>query len=125
MKEINSVKDLKIGTIFKCSWNGMADYYEMIGSTEKTIKLREIKWTCCSNPNPNDDDFDPTYRWTKIVRDDKGNTVPKRDFEGNEIIYSKRIINLPNGGITFKSPNYSGDASVSICTNDYMRMYWG
>ena len=125
MKEINSVKDLKIGTIFKCSWNGMADYYEMIGSTEKTIKLREIKWTTCANPNPNDDDFDPTYRWTKIVRDEKGNTVPERDWKGNEKIYSKRIINLPNGGITFKSPNYGGDASVSICTNDYMHMNWG
>ena len=124
MKEINTVNDLKIGTIFKCSWGGMSDFYELIGTSPKSVKLRKIRWTTCAAPE-GEEQADPVHRWTRIVRDEKGNTVPEKDFSGKEIVYTKRVINLKNGGITFKSPNYGGDASVRIATSDYTEMYWG
>ena len=124
MKEINSTDDLTLGTIFKCSWGGMCDYYELIGTTPKTVKLREIRWETCATPE-GAEPSDPVHRWTHICRDENGNTIPEKDWQGYDKIYIKRVINLKDGGITFHSPNYSGKASVSICTNDYTEMYWG
>lgn len=121
---INSVYDLKLGTIFKCSWNGMADFYELIGITPKSVKLREIRWETCAAPE-GEEQSDPVHRWTKIIRDKEGNPVPRKDYNGKERTYTKRVIDLPRGGITFKSPNYSGEASVQICKSDYTEMYWG
>ena len=122
-KEINTIDDLEIGTIFECSWGGMSDFYELIGKTKQSVKLREIKWLTGTGPNGEPAD-DPVHRWCHIVRDEKGNAVPELDYSGKEKIYVKRVINLKSGGITFKSPNYSGDASVRITTSDYTYMYW-
>ena len=124
MKDINTTDDLTLGTIFKCSWGGMSDYYELIGTTPKTVKLREIRWETCAAPE-GAEPSDPVHRWTHICRDENSNTIPEKDWQGYDKIYIKRVINLKDGGITFRSPNYSGKASVSICTNDYTEMYWG
>lgn len=124
-KMINTIDDLEIGTIFRCSWNGMADYFQLLAKTPKSVKLIEIDWETCAPPDGEEND-DPTYRWTRIKRDENGKAIPYVDsITGKTNICIKRIINLPKGGITFKSPNYSGDAHVSIATNDYMQMYWG
>ena len=124
-KKINTIDDLKIGTIFRCSWGNMSDFYELIGKTNKSVKLRELQWETGLGPDGKPEE-DPTWRWGHIVRDEKGNVVPELDqFTGKEIIYTKRIIDLPNGGITFKSPNYDGQASVRIAESDYAHMYWG
>ncbi len=124
MKDINTTDDLTLGTIFKCSWGGMSDYYELIGTTPKTVKLREIRWETCAAPE-GAEPSDPVHRWTHICRDENGNTIPEKDWQGYDKIYIKRVINLKDGGITFRSPNYSGQASIEICTNDYTEMYWG
>jgi hypothetical protein len=124
MNEIRSTADLKIGTIFKCSWNGMADYYELIGTTPKTVILRKIRWETCGAPE-GEEQADPLHRWTRIVRDENGNPVPELNWQKEEKIYKKRVKQLLNGGITFNSPNYSGDAYVQICSSDYSEMYWG
>lgn len=124
MKDINTTDDLTLGTIFKCSWGGMSDYYELIGTTPKTVKLREICWETCAAPE-GAEPSDPVHRWTHICRDENGNTIPEKDWQGYDKISVKRVINLKDGGITFRSPNYNGKASVSICTNDYTEMYWG
>ena len=124
MKDINTTADLIPGTIFKCSWGGMSDYYELIGTTPKSVKLRKIRWETCAAPE-GEEASDPVHRWTRICRDKDGHTIPEKDWQGNDKVYTKRVINLRKGGITFKSPNYSGDAFVSICTNDYTEMYWG
>jgi hypothetical protein len=124
-KEINTIDDLEIGTIFECSWWNMSDFYELVGKTKQSVKLREIRWTTGLGPDGKPED-DPTWRWCHIVRDEKGNVVPERDqFTGKEKVYTKRVINLPNGGITFKSPNYDGQANVRITNSDYTHMYWG
>ena len=117
MKDINTTDDLILGTIFKCSWGGMSDYYELIGKTPKSVKLREIRWETCAAPE-GEELSGLVHRWTHICRDKNGNTIPEKDLY-------KRVINLKDGGITFRSPNYNGKASVSICTNDYTDMYWG
>lgn len=131
-KKLNEMKGQEVtmenifeGLIFRCSWGGMADYFEVIGKTAKSLKLREIQWETCANPDPNDDSFDPTYRWTRIVRDEKGDTVPELDFDGKEKIKMVRVKTRKDGSIYFRSPNYDGAASVSVCWKDYMHMYWG
>lgn len=118
------MNELKTGTIFKCSWWGMADFYELIGMTEKSVKLREIRWDTCAAPEGKQES-DPEHRWTHIVRDEKGNTIPEKDFNGKEKVYTKRLVSLPDGGFTFKSPNYDGAASVKVMKSDYNEMYWG
>lgn len=124
MKNINTIDDLILGTIFKCSWGGMSDYYELIGTTPKSVKLRKISWETCAAPE-GEELSDPVHRWTHICRDKNGNTIPEKDWQGYDKTYVKRVINLKDGGITFRSPNYNGKAAVSICTNDYTEMYWG
>lgn len=123
-KEINTIDDLKIGTIFKCSWYGMSDFYELIGKTKQSVKLAKLEWETGAGPNGEPAD-DLLYRWCHIVRDADGKAVREKDYNGKDKIYMKRIINLKNGGITFKSPNYSGAAFVEITNNDYAYMYWG
>lgn len=122
-----TMDNIFIGLIFRCSWWGMADYYEVVGKTAKSLKLREIKWETCSAEDAGQEpDGDPTYRWTRIVRDKDGNPVPERNqFTKEEIIKTVRIkVSEKDGYIWFKSPNYDGSASVSVCTSDYMHMYW-
>lgn len=115
------------GLIFRCSWWGMADYFEVVGKTAKSLKLREIKWeTCSAEDAGHEPDGDLTYRWTRIVRDEKGDTVPERDqFTEEEIIKTVRVKTREDGSIYFKSPNYDGAANVGVCRGDYMHMYWG
>jgi len=114
------------GLIFKCSWGNMADYYEVIGKTAKSLKLREIRWETCSAKDAGQEpDYDPTWRWTRIVRDKDGNTVPEMRYGNQENIKMVRVKVRSDGSISFKSPNYSGDAYVSVCSQDYMHMYWG
>lgn len=122
-----TMDNIFIGLIFRCSWWEMADYYEVVGKTAKSLKLREIKWETCSAEDAGQKpDGDPTYRWTRIVRDKEGNPVPERNqFTKEEIIKTVRIkVSEKDGHIWFKSPNYDGAASVSVCTLDYMHMYW-
>lgn len=118
-KEINTIDDLELGTVFKCSWWGMADFYKLVGKTKSSVKLVELSWETCSAPE-DDNDFDPTYRWVQIKRDEKGNFIEKGDP------ITKRIRNLPKGGISFKSPNYEGQATVAVCNpNKKFHFYWG
>lgn len=121
-----TMDNIFIGLIFKCSWWGMADYYEVIDKTAKSLKLREIHWSTCSAEEAGQEpDDDPTYRWTKIVRDAEGNPVPERNqFTEKEIIKTVRVKTREDGSIYFRSPNYDG-GSVAVCTSDYMHMYWG
>lgn len=123
-KEINTIDDLEIGTIFECSWWGMSDFYELVGKTKQSVKLAKLRWETGTGPNGEPAD-DPVHRWCHIVRDETGKAVHEKDCNGNDKIYMKRVINLKSGGITFKSPNYSGDASVKIINSDYTYMYWG
>lgn len=81
MKDINTIDDLILGTIFKCSWGGMSDYYELIGKTPKSVKLREIRWETCAAPE-GEELSDPVHRWTHICRDKNGNTIPEKDWQG-------------------------------------------
>ena len=113
---------IEVGQIYKCSWNGMADYYDVIKRTDKTVTLRKLKWEICSAPEGKSDD-DPTYRWTHLVRDENGNPI-QDDYDFKKL-FQKRIIIQEDGSEIFKSPNYSGEAYVSILKSDYMRMYWG
>lgn len=114
------------GLIFKCSWNGMADYYEVIGKTAKSLKLRKLRWETCSAAEAGEEpDGDPTYRWTKLLRDENDEPVPEKDYSKKEIINMVRVKERKDGTISFKSPNYSGDAYVRVCTSDFMQMYWG
>ena len=121
-----TMENIFTGLIFRCSWWGMADYYEVVGKTAKSLKLRKIRWETCSAEDAGEEpDYDPTYRWTRIVRDEKGNTIPEKDWQSKEVINMVRVKTRKDGSIYFKSPNYSGDASVSVCTSDFMHMYWG
>ncbi len=114
------------GLIFRCSWWGMADYFEVVGKTAKSLRFREIKWETCSAEDAGQEpDGDPTYRWTRIVRDEKGDTVPELDFDGKEKIKTVRVKTGEDGKIYFRSPNYDGAANVGVCRSDYMHMYWG
>ena len=133
-KKLNELKGQDVtmenifeGLIFRCSWWGMADYFEVVGKTAKSLNLREIKWETCSAEDAGQEpDGDPTYRWTRIVRDEKGDTVPERDqFTEEEIIKTVRVKTREDGSIYFRSPNYDGAASVGVCRSDYMHMYWG
>jgi ParB family chromosome partitioning protein len=58
MAAFDSIDDVKIGTIFSDSFNGMSDFYEVIDKTNKSITLRKIKWETCAPDS--DADFDPT-----------------------------------------------------------------
>lgn len=118
-KEINTIDDLELGIVFKCSWGGMADFYKLIGKTKSSVKLIELSWETCSAPE-NENDSDPSYRWVQIRRDEKGNFIES----GSPI--TKRIRNLSRGGISFNSPNYEGQATVTICNpNKKFHFYWG
>ena len=76
-----TMDNIFIGLIFRCSWWGMADYYEVVGKTAKSLKLREIKWETCSAEDAGQEpDGDPTYRWTRIVRDKDGYEEVITDF---------------------------------------------
>ena len=123
-KEIKTIADLEIGTIFKCSWWGMSDFYEVIGKTDKSVKLAELKWETGLGPNGEVEE-DPTYRWCHIVRDANGKAVRDTDFNGKPKIFTKRVIQLEDGGIAVRSPNYDGHATVQITDSDYDCMYWG
>lgn len=41
MKDINTTADLIPGTIFKCSWGGMSDYY-VAGARNKNEYIRSV-----------------------------------------------------------------------------------
>ena len=115
------MEKIQKGMIIKCTWNGMSDFYEVIGLTEKTVTLRELYFDFCE---PQDDSNDPTYSWVKIYRDENRKPIPATDFFGKEQIHCKRLIHK-NGEVTFKSPNYNGVAKPIICESDYAKMYWG
>ena len=75
MAAFDSINDVKIGTIFSDSFNGMSDFYEVIDKTNKSITLRKIKWETCAPDS--DADFDPTYRTAHICLDKNGNPILK------------------------------------------------
>ena len=91
MKNINTIDDLILGTIFKCSWGGMSDYYELIGKTPKSVKLRKICWRT-SAPPEGAEPSDPVHRWTCICRDENGNTIPEKETS-KLYIYNKTNTN--------------------------------
>ena len=64
----------------------MSDYYELIGTTPKTVKLREICWETCAAPE-GAEPSGPVHRWTHICRDENGNTIPEKDWQGYDKIY--------------------------------------
>ena len=117
------IKELKIGTIFKCSWNGMADYFELVDVLPKSVKLRKLEWESCSAPE-GFEEADPVHRWTRLRRDENGNYVYAQPCK----YYTKRLTTI-NGYCNFKSPNYNGNASVRPLKegekDGYMLMYWG
>lgn len=126
-KDYITIDDIFPGLIFRCSWWNMADYYEVVAIKGKSIKLREIDWETCSPEEAgHPGDGDPTWRWTRIKRDENGETVPvKAAFTGEEKVYTKRLKVEKDGTFTFKSPNYDGQANVKVAATDYMHMYWG
>ncbi len=123
MAAFDSINDVKIGTIFSDSFNGMSDFYEVIDKTKKSVTLRKIKWDTCE-PDSNEK-FDPTYRNVCICLDENGNPVPELNYKKEEIIYRKMAIKLKSGKIAFKGPTYGG--FMGIVTDKYEKMifYWG
>lgn len=124
--ELNTPKDLEIGTILSNSFNGMTNYYEVIGTTEKSVKLREIRWETCA-PDPGmTADGNPTYRAAHLVLDEKGNTVPELDWQGKEKIYRKMVHFLPKGGFCIPSVTW-GRGCLSIFSGkltEKWSVYW-
>jgi hypothetical protein len=120
-----SREELRAGTILKCSWNGMSDFYEVIGLSKKTIYLQEIEWETCPAPE-GEEPSDPVHRWCRIKRDDMGEPIYVKDFNGRiPKATQKRLTEREDGKVKFKSPNYSGAGWISISKSDYTEMYWG
>lgn len=123
MAAFDSIDDVKIGTIFSDSFNGMSDFFEVIDKTKKSITLRKIKWETCAPDS--DSDFDPTYRTVHICLDKNGNPVPELNFKKEEIIYRKMAIKLKSGKIAFKGPTYGGFMGIVTDKCKKMNFYWG
>ena len=110
------------GMVFRCSWNGMADFYEVVRTTQKSVVLKEIDWTTCSAP-AGEEESDPVHRWAKLKRNADGSFIYVKDYNGEVRTYTKRLhVNPKTGNMWFKSPNYGGAASVHLNTSDYMEM---
>lgn len=123
MAAFDSIDDVKIGTIFSDSFNGMSDFYEVIDKTKKSVTLRKIKWETCVPDS--DADFDPTYRTAHICLDKNGNPVPELNYKKEEIIYRKMAIKLKSGKIAFKGPTYGGFMGIVDDKYKKMSFYWG
>lgn len=123
MVEFDSIDDVKIGTIFSDSFNGMSDFYEVIDKTKKSITLRKIKWETCDPDS--DSDFDPTHRMVHICLDKNGNPIPELNWKKEEIIYRKMSIELGSGKIVFKGPSYGGFMGIIDDKYKKMSFYWG
>lgn len=123
MVEFDSIDDVKIGTIFSDSFNGMSDFYEVIEKTKKSITLRKIKWETCAPDS--DVDFDPTHRTVNICLDKNGNPVPELNWKKEEIIYRKMAIELKGGKIGFRGPTYGGIMGIIADKYKKMSFYWG
>lgn len=87
MVEFDSIDDVKTGTIFSDSFNGMSDFFEVIDKTKKSVTLRKIKWEICDSDS--DSDFDPTYRTVHICLDKNGNPVPELNWKKRRSYLSK------------------------------------
>lgn len=121
---MKSAKEIKIGTILKDSFNGMADFFRVIKTTEKSVTVEELQWETCAPDEPNDD---PTYRTARIRLDDKGEPIIKKDFTGKPIIKTRRVRYNKDGDIYLPSFGWSNCASVSIVEDIHKKyeFYWG
>lgn len=72
---VNSIKDFSVGMILKDSWNGMANFFEVVSISAKSIQVVELKWETCAPDDPSD--VDPTTRCVRLKTDENGNFVPK------------------------------------------------
>lgn len=125
-KPVLTTEDI-LNFYIECTWNGMSDFYKVVKVTPKTVILRPVSWHTAA-PTENEIAYnDPTYRTSVMEFDDTGKPVFK-----NEKTYRKNVVFFPDGGFSFKSPNYSGCAAISIvATSDdeakklRVRQYWG
>lgn len=113
-----TTRDL-VGKYLQCSWNGMSDFYKVVGYSYKSVVVQEVNWVVVEAENPT-------------------SMIAKIDFINNEPNFIKKphrcmVDKTADGYIKIKkSPNYDGCASVKICAlNDEeakrvrVSQYWG
>lgn len=120
MKDFKNTSEL-IGAYIQSSWNGMSDFYQVVGSSPKSIILQEVNWVTEADPNG-----DPTYRQAKM---------DFIDGQPNYIGKLKRCMVATNSDGTLrikKSPNYNGCGTVKVCALNNeeaqkvrVSQYWG
>lgn len=76
MEVFKETKEL-LGHYLSKSWNGMSDFYKVVGATNKSLVLQELEWTVCPFPPG---EGDPVHNNTKLVFKD-GNPVFKQEYD--------------------------------------------
>lgn len=97
--DFNTPLDMPIGTILSSGWNGMSDYYRVVGHTAKSLKVQKVEWETCEGPEP----ADPVHRWCRIA-------YPFRNQGSERRVMAKF---LKNGGFTV-SLGWSGRDRVTV-----------
>lgn len=124
-KELNTPMDLELGTILADWWNGMADFYQVISTTNKSVKLRKIEWETCA-PDEKDEDFDPTHRTARIKLGDDGDVIPEKDWQGNNKIIRKMVKFCKDGGFYIPTAwNACGSMKIVTDLKKKYSFYWG
>ena len=115
-----NINEIKVGTVLMESWNGMAEFYEVIKKTEKSVTVVQLVWDTTTPPE--NGAVDTAHNWVAIKRDGDGKFV--RQVGKNT--FTKKFINVKGENGSVKGITYNG-TWLHICENPLskFRFYWG